>query len=479
MRISRRLQAGCRGFAAFLISLNLFVTADAAAQALPPEVLDAFQRAAIPVDAVGAYVQEAGRGNILVASNSTIPMNPASVMKLVTTDAALELLGPTYTWKTQAFASGRQVGDVLHGDLIIRGSGDPKLVLENFWLFLRQIRARGIREIRGNVLLDRGAFEEGFYDPASFDGDPLKSYNAGPDALLLNYKSFAFRFLPDEVNGQVKIVLDPPMLGYKVAVPRLVGGDCGDWKAKLQGTFNGSGTVFAGTYPASCGDRTWYVHPYHMTHVQYFGSVFSQVWNDLGGIFAGQVRNGAVPPGARLVGEWESPALAEVIRDINKFSNNVMARQLLLAMAADVFKMPANPERGARAIKTWLANKGIEAPDLVIENGSGLSRNERVSAITLGRMLSAAYQSPFMPEFMSSMPLAGFDGTMRRRLNTRSVSGNAHIKTGSLNEVRSIAGYVLAASGKRYVVACIVNHRNAPAAQEALDTLLQWIYERG
>lgn len=477
MRNLRRLQAGFRSFIAFLALVVL--EGSAVAQELPPAVNDAFRRAGIPIEAVGAFVQEAGRGKILVASNSTTPMNPASVMKLVTTDAALELLGPAYTWKTQAFASGRQVGDVLYGDLVIKGSGDPKLVLENFWLFLRQIRARGIREIRGNVLLDRSAFEEGFYDPAAFDGDPFKSYNAGPDALLLNYKLFAFRFLPDEVNGQVRIVLDPPLAGYKVAVPRLTNGDCGDWKGKLQAAFNGSGTVFAGTYPASCGDRTWYVHPYHMTHVQYFGSVFSQVWNDLGGLFAGQVRSGTVPPGARLVGEWESPALSEVIRDINKFSNNVMARQLLLAMAAEVYKTPANPERGALAVKTWLANKGIEAPDLVIENGSGLSRNERISAVTLGRMLIAAYQSPSMPEFIASMPLAGLDGTMRRRLNGHGVSGSAHIKTGSLTEVRAIAGYVLAASGRRYVIACIVNHRNAAASQEALDALLQWIYTQG
>ncbi len=475
MQISKSLPAFRLLFLMMMCSFSHHVLS----QDLPLPVTDALKRAGIPLAAVGAFVQEVGSNQALIALNAAAPLNPASTMKLVTSNAALELLGPTFTWKTQAYAGGVMSGDVLQGDLIIKGGGDPKLVLENFWLFLRQIRSKGIRDIRGNVLLDRSVFEEGFYDPAVFDGDPLKSYNAGPDALLLNYKSFGFRFVPDQAGGQAKIMVDPPVAAYPVSAPRLVGGECGDWKGKLQASFNGAGTSFRGTYAASCGEKTWYVHPYQMTHTQYFGAVFRQVWADLGGTFKGEVRNGVTPAGARLVSEWESTTLPEVIRDMNKYSNNVMARQLLLTIAADIFKLPANPERGARAIKSWLANKGIDAPELVIENGSGLSRNERISAATLGRMLVAAYQSPTMPEFISSMPLAGYDGTMRQRLKTRSVAGNAHIKTGSLNDVRAIAGYVLAASGKRYAVVSIINHRAAPAAQEAQDALLQWVFERG
>jgi D-alanyl-D-alanine carboxypeptidase/D-alanyl-D-alanine-endopeptidase (penicillin-binding protein 4) len=473
MRILKRLQV--IGLLALLgLSLN-----SVRAQELPLPVSEALKRAGIPATAVGVYAQEVGSGKMLALFNSATPFNPASTMKLVTTNAALELLGPTFTWKTQAYVNGTLQGDVLVGDLIIKGSGDPKLVLENFWLFMRQIRAKGIREIRGNVLLDRSAFEEGFYDPSLFDGDPLKPYNAGPDALLLNYKAFGFRFVPDAASGLVKILVDPPVAGYPVVAPKLTNGDCGDWKGKLQGSFTGASTTFGGTYSASCGERSWYVHPHQMSHAQYFAAVFRQIWIDLGGSLKGDVRSGLLPAGAVLVGEWESTTLPEVIRDINKYSNNVMARQLLLTLASDIFKLPANPERGARVVKSWLASKGIDATELVIENGSGLSRLERISTNTMGRMLTAAFQSPTMPEFISSMPLVGYDGTMRRRLTTRSVAGNAHVKTGSLNEVRAIAGYVLAASGKRYAVVCIVNHRNAPAAQPAQDALLQWVYEQG
>ena len=274
-------------------------------------------------------------------------------------------------------------------------------------------------------------------------------------------------------------VLVPPLRGYNVIASLRAGGDCGDWKSRLQPAFSGGATAFAGTYAASCGDRSWYVHPYHMTNVQYVGSIFSQLWNELGGVFVGQVKDGPVPASAQLIGEWQSPPLAEVIRDINKYSNNVMARQLLLSTAAEAFKMPANPQRGAQAINAWLASKGIEAPDLVIENGSGLSRIERISAITMGRLLYAAFQSPTMPEFISSFPVVGLDGTMRNRLVAQGVAHSAHIKTGSLNEVRAIAGYVLGAKGRRYVVSCIVNHPNAGASQQAMDLLLEWVYEQG
>jgi D-alanyl-D-alanine carboxypeptidase/D-alanyl-D-alanine-endopeptidase (penicillin-binding protein 4) len=470
MRILKRVLAAC----------HLFVLAGTVlAQELPPIVVDALTRAEIPGYAVGAYVQEAGGGPVLAAANRDIPLSPASTMKLVTTSAGLELLGPAFTWKTQAYAQGTLSGDALNGDLIIKGSGDPKLVLENFWLFLRRIREKGIRVIRGNLVLDRSAFEEIPYDPAVFDGDPMKPYNVGPDALLLNYKALSFRFAPEEASHMVRLAVDPPVDGYPIFPPKLTNGDCGDWRARLQPTIDGAGARFGGVFSASCGERTWHVHPYQMTHTQYFGAVFRRIWAELGGKFKGEVRSGYVPETARLVAEWESASLSEVIRDINKFSNNVMARQLLLTIGNRALQIPATPERGAAIVKMWLANKGIDAPDLSIDNGSGLSRSERISALTMGRLLVKAYQSPTMPEFIASMPLAGYDGTMRQRLNGQSVAGHAHIKTGTLNDVRSIAGYVLAASGKRYAVVCIINHVNASRSQEAQDALLQWVYENG
>jgi D-alanyl-D-alanine carboxypeptidase/D-alanyl-D-alanine-endopeptidase (penicillin-binding protein 4) len=462
-----------------LILAGLMFSASALAGDVPSIVSGALKRAEIPLSAVGVFVQEVNGQKALVALNSARPLNPASTMKLVTTNAALELLGPTFTWKTQAYATGVQAGDVLQGDLIIKGGGDPKLVIENFWLFLRQIRARGIRKIAGNVLLDRSVFEEAVYDPAKFDGDPAKPYNAGPDALLLNFNSFRFRFTPNPATGSVKVLIDPPVVGYPVAPPRLTSDDCGDWQGKLHASLPGVGAHFDGTYATSCGEKVWYVHPYQMTHTQYFAMVFRQMWSDMGGELVGEVKSGTVPADVWLVAEWESAPLPDAIRDINKYSNNVMARQLLLTLAANMLKVPATPQGGARVVKNWLAAKEIDAPELVIENGAGLSRDERISVETMGKVLIAAFKSPLMPEYISSMPLVGYDGTMRSRLKNQSVAGNAHIKTGRLDDVKALAGYVLAASGKQYVVVCIINHRNAGSGQEAQDALLEWVYEKG
>src|SRR5450830_1701116 len=276
--------ARCSRLTVVGILATIYVVLPAAAQDLPASVTKALKQANIPIRNVGVFVQEAERSRPLLAYNVTQPFNPASVMKLVTTDASLELLGPTFTWKTQAYVDSAPANGVLNGDLSIKGSGDPKPVMENFWLFLRQIRAKGVREIRGNLVLDRTAFEENVYDPAQFDGDPQKPYNVGPDALLLNYKTIAVRFIPDEVTGQISVTMEPPLACYTLSAPRLSkDAVCGDWQGKLQADVGAGSTLFNGSYSAACGEKVWYLHPYRMSGTQYFGAVLRQMWSELGG----------------------------------------------------------------------------------------------------------------------------------------------------------------------------------------------------
>ncbi|MFN0160481.1 MAG: D-alanyl-D-alanine carboxypeptidase/D-alanyl-D-alanine-endopeptidase [Burkholderiales bacterium] len=461
----------------------------APAQAQPPEaplpagfpaaLAQALKAARLPGAAVGLMVQEVATGRVIASLNADRALNPASVMKLVTTYGALELMGPSYHWRTGFFETGVRRGDVLEGDLVIRGSGDPRFTQEALWLALKAVRARGVREIRGNFVLDRSAFDAAGHDPAKFDGDPLRAYNAGSDALLINFKSLALTFVPQE--GEVVVAVEPRLAGLPLRnAVRMGSGPCVDFRAyPVKPRVDATGIALSGTYSSACGVRTWWLHPHELTHVQYAGAVLRQLWTEVGGTLAGDVRDGALPVGARLVHEAESVSLAEVVRDINKFSNNVMARQLFLSLPVEVLKLPGSADRAARAYRAWLMEKKLGGEELVMENGSGLSRVERVASGTLSRMLVAAYRSPVMPEFMSSMPLVAYDGTMRRRLKTRDVAGQAHIKTGSLNEVRSIAGYVLAASGRRYAVVCVVNHAAPGAAQGLHDALLQWVYAEG
>ncbi|HEV7803791.1 MAG TPA: D-alanyl-D-alanine carboxypeptidase/D-alanyl-D-alanine-endopeptidase [Burkholderiales bacterium] len=461
----------------FLVAL--FFSGAAALAALPPPVAQALTAAGIPESAVGLYVQEVGTERPLIAHGAERALNPASTMKLVTTYGALELLGPAYTWTTDIYATGSLQNDVLAGDLIIKGSGDPKLTLENFWLMLRSLRARGIREIRGDVVLDRSFFSAEDYDPARFDGEALRPYNTGPDALLVNFKAITLQFIPEADARSVRLIVDPGLPQVQV-VNNLVLNDapCGDWVSKLKIDTQGNGEtarlVIAGPYSRDCGERTRSFSL--LSHRAYVAALFTQLWRDVGGTLTGTVRDGPVPPGARLISSTRSDALSEVIRDINKYSNNVMARQLFLTLGAIGEGPPGTLEKSRNVVRQWLAQKGMPVPELAIDNGSGLSRIERISARSMGELLLAAFRSPVMPELMASLPVVAADGTMRKRLANAEVAGQAHIKTGTLSGVRAIAGYVLDTRGRRVVVVFIVNHANAGNAQAAQDALLRWVY---
>ncbi len=358
-------------------------------------------------------------------------------MKLVTTLAGLELLGPQFAWRTEALATAPVVNATLEGDLYLRGSGDPQLVIEHLWLLVQRLRGVGIREIRGDLILDRSAFDAMSHDAGAFDGESLRPYNAGPDALLLNYKSVSFHFVPDVDAKQVRVYAVPQLAG--MAVPptvRAVDGPCNDWRARLGGDFSDPMRPhFRGAFPLSCGDRVWHVSL--LNHSQYVDAVFRALWTASGGSWRGRARDGQVPADARRLAQHESESLAEVIRDINKFSNNVMARQLFLTIGSEGTKQPASAERAQRVIGDWLVGKGLERREFVLENGAGLSRVERLTPVGLSRLLAAAFASPLMPEFVSSLPLVGVDGTMRKRVGA---AGSAHIKTGLLVDTRAVAG---------------------------------------
>jgi D-alanyl-D-alanine carboxypeptidase/D-alanyl-D-alanine-endopeptidase (penicillin-binding protein 4) len=449
---------------------------------LPAPVARALKAAGVPPSAVAVVVQEVDARMPRVSFNADKPMNPASVMKLVTTYAALELLGPAYTWKTEAYVSGTMKDDVLEGDLVLKGYGDPKLGFEQFWLLLRQLRARGLREIRGDLVLDRSHFEAGNHDPARFDGEPLRPYNVGPDALLLNFKSIRLGFVPNVEKKTVAIHAEPaPAQLDLVNLMKLGEGACGSaWyegiRMDLAHTGAAARLILTGTYPAACGEKSRHIAA--LDHPQFVAGVFRQLWTELGGSIEGGLREGAVPVSARLLARGESPALAEVVREINKFSNNVMARQLYLTLSAETAKRPARAEDAEAAVRAWLAQKELRMPELVIENGAGLSRSDRIGAENLARLLAAAFASPVMPEFVASLPLAGIDGTMKKRLNHNGVAGQAHVKTGYLDGARALAGYVLDRRGKRVIVVFLANHPNAGATKAAQDALLACVYER-
>ena len=451
----------------------LFIVGRARAQGqIPPTVSAALARAKVPLDAVTLLVTPAdGRAAPSVSHRANVAMNPASVMKLVTTFAALDTLGPAFVWNTPVHIEGAVRDSTLYGNLYIKGQGDPKLVIERLWLLLRRVQGLGIKTIAGDIVLDRSAFETVPPNPGDFDGEPLRPYNAAPDALLLNFKSVVMTFVPDRTANVARVNFEPPLAGVQLqtSVP-LVNGECNDYRAALKPDLSVPTRIrFGGAYSMSCGEKVWplaYADP-----PSYSVRAVEGLWREMGGQLAGTVREGQVPATLPVTFSASSPSLAETIRDINKFSNNVMAQQLFLTLSLQ--QKGVGTLVGSRTLVQdwWRERMGAVEPP-VLDNGSGLSRSERISAQALARLLQVAWASPLMPELMSSLPITGVDGTLKRMRNK--TVGNAHLKSGSLRDVTGVAGYVHALSGQRYVLVALINHPNANAARPAIEALVEW-----
>lgn len=451
--------------------------------AVPGPVRELLARFGIPTDTLGVFVQDVASREPQLAFNADAPFNPASTIKLLTTFAALDILGPAYTWHTQAYADGPLQGDRLKGDLIIRGHGDPFLVIERFWRFVRGIRAAGVKHIAGDVIADNSYFDVHRRNRSAFDGRPYRAYNAIPDALLLNFQAVRFAFIPDPASRRVRILPEPDPVNL-VIINRLKLTDarCSGrtYRVRMQvaDAPNGGVVRFSGSYPAACGRH-------YMTRVIAPGApfvlgVFKTLWREMGGTIDGELRRGVLPPDHELLYATESLPLAEIIRGINKFSNNVMTRQLLFTVGAERYGPPGTLAKGLAAIREWLKAHDLNFPGLVLDNGAGLSRNTRISARSLGRLLLAAYAHPYMPEFVASLPLAGMDGTLRERFVDEPQAGRLHAKTGQIDNVKSLAGYARTPSGHTYVVVVLQNHPgiNWGRGEAVQDALLRWVFAR-
>jgi len=463
---------------------------------LPPAVQQALQSAGVPSSAVSMLVFPVEGGPTRLSLGADTVRAMASVMKLFTTGVALQTLGPSFTWRTQLALGGRLWPDgVLEGPLLMRGDGDPSLVVERVQLMMTRLRAAGLREVHGDWLLDRSAFDVPEHDPAAFDQQPLKVHNAGPDALLVSLQATTLRVRPDAANpGWARVSMEPELSGVRLdaQVPLDEKAPCGDWRgamslALLPEAPPSTGWTIAlnGRYPALCGERDWPLHWPGDPRQDHTERVLNAAWRQAGGVLKGQVLpSGPWPVETPVWFTWESPPLATVVRDINKFSNNVMARQLFLTLGRAPtptgHKGPATLDAARVAVTQQVLQSTLDPATgtspcaghaLVVDNGSGLSRTEAASAACVGRWLQAIWASPAMPDLLASLPMTGVDGTARRM---PSAAGRAHVKTGSLDGVASVAGLALGDSGRPYVVVGVINDPRASAARPALNALIDW-----
>lgn len=470
---------------------------------IPKSVSNSLERNQIPKDAISISVIEIEHerpgkhiSKNILGWRSEVVMNPASTMKLLTTLSGLDILGPQYRWRTNIYTDGTIRQGILKGNLYLQGAGDPKLIPEELAKMMRELQSLGIQKIDGNLFFDRSAYSPSVMEHNTIDGESLRAYNVPPDPLLYAFRTLSFQLGKSRTADFIDISYTPALSQLRVANQmQLVDRPCDNWKSNIgfkldpEATNNTDQALianFSGAFPRSCKDVNFNIVALDAN--TFLTQGFAAAWELAGGTWAKPPigKDGNVPLAARLLLQFEGIKLADDVVDINKYSNNVMARQVLLTLALEKMGKPATTANGDLVIQSWLKQNGLNFTDLVIENGSGLSRNEAISAEQMNQLLLTARNLPVAEVFYNSLPIAGTDGTMRNRLLSQlrkflhlKKKPEARIKTGSLVDVRAISGYVLSKSGKMYAVTSFINHPNAWRGLEAHDQLLTWLLEDG
>lgn len=396
---------------------------------LPDNVVSTLRRLGLNEAGMSTYVRNVRGGPALLASNSDRASSPASTMKLVTSYVALGSLGPNYRWPTELYVTGNIAGGVLRGDVILKGYGNPDFRENDLVEMLQALRQHGVQHIAGNVYVDRTYFQLPYEQPGAFDGQVNAAYNAQPDALLYNERGSCYEFR--NLKGQIQRICPLPRNAKAVA----------DLNTNLFGGF-------------------W------------------KIWvGMLGGNLQGSFHEGRVPQQAQLLYRHQSKPLAEILKTVNKDSNNVMARQIMLSVGAQQLGAPGTPRKGAEATGRWLESRGLYFPELRLENGAGLSRIERISARNLGEMLVDAFNSPYRDALMESLPALGMEGTVKNRLKRSAARGYGRFKTGTLRNVRALAGYLQSMDGQIYAISILHNDPSVGSgAKSAHDKLVEWVF---
>jgi D-alanyl-D-alanine carboxypeptidase/D-alanyl-D-alanine-endopeptidase (penicillin-binding protein 4) len=390
---------------------------------------------------------------------------------------ALDTLGPSHVWRTELHALGKITNGTLEGDLLIHGGGDPWLTEERFWTLLGQLRARGVHRITGDLLIDGSRFASPSRSAGDFDGQPWRLYNVMPHALLVNFKAITLEFVPAADRVDIRTI--PVLPGFAIENRLRVTRDaCRGIEASVQievpEPVRADHLVVEGSYPLACG-RQALLRSY-LTPETYAHALFKRLWTQWGGEFAGEVRSAVRPPGHPPLLVGESATLAEIIRPLNKWSNNPMADAVFLTIGADAGARGLSAARAEAAVHAYFRTHSLPADGLVLENGSGLSRHSRVSAASMSALLRHAWHSRYMPEFLASLSIVGVDGTLRKRLTQPPERGWMHLKSGYIDKVSAVSGYVRARSGRVYAVSFFLNGPS-PAGRALGDALLRWTWQ--
>jgi serine-type D-Ala-D-Ala carboxypeptidase/endopeptidase (penicillin-binding protein 4) len=419
--------------------------------------LEAIIKRELPANcSVTVQVADLESGRILMEKNPDLPLIPASTMKVVTSAAALQTLKPDFTFVTEILADGIRGESV--GNLFVKGSGDPYLVSEELFALTRALKDKGLQEIRGNIVVDDSYFNP---EPPLDENEKLgpRSYHAPYSALSLNFNSIKTLVQPGSRPGQPAEVMLDPISEYSIVksnVKTIKGGKPAVEITKHVAPDDREIIRFDGTIGVEAPAWRRYVNVAEPS--VYFGQVFKEFLLREGIRVNSKVVRGKVPPSAVPYYEFNSRPLGGIVYWLNKFSNNFMAEQINMAMGAKVHGAPGTREKGLSVIRKFLLSCGASEENFSLSEASGLSRNNRLSASTLVRvLLRASRDFSYNAEYMASFGVAGVDGTLKEKFTDPSVKRRLRAKTGTLRGVNALAGYGVTPSGKTFVLAIIVN----------------------
>lgn len=461
---------------------------------LPPEASAMLRRANIPDSSVGMLAIRLKDGQNVLSHQPDLPLQPASTLKVLTAIAALDMLGPTHTGKVELRTAAALDNGVLKGHLVLRGEASPDFSWQEMRELLQTIRFAGIREIAGDILIDRSYFSPNRLDEglSPFDETPEFRYNVIPDALLLNTNLHKLQLNDD--GAMLRANLSPALDGVSVDATAMTRSErkCIDWEDgwKLPAVERTGDNRFVvrllGDFPAKCTATTQISV---LDRADYAARLIPALWRDLGGSFSGRVREGVTAGDAmpalkstRVLATHRSRTLAEITRDINKRSDNPITRLTYLALGATA---PSNTgttlQNAETRVRGWLRERGVNDAGLVLDNGSGLSRTERISVAQLVAVLRIAHASDWAPEFTMALPIAGTDGGLRNRFVGTPAARKARLKTGTLRNTWALAGFVPDGNGDLCAVAVIINddRGTGPVVRPILDAIISDLTRRG
>ena len=466
-----------------------------AAGPLPAPVSRAIAASGLPLKSFGLFAQEVIGERTVFALNEDQPYTMASTTKIVTSLAALDLLGPTYQWRTSAFVLGTLNEGRLIGDLLIVGGGNAQLTSADLRGWLARMREQGLREIDGDIVLDRYAFQLTANDhvgtPAQSASQPRHVW---PDAMTLDEGLIGISVQPAR-GKRPALALTAVLADLRIdnrmtmatgdapceATPR--------WEHNSSESDGRATIVVQGTWAASCGPRVITFVPPPDSGIA--ARALPAMWAAAGGVLHGRVVAAAETPGTSPIplgrdGEFQRPLsfhgskpLAQLVRDINKSSDNVAARNLMLSLSPGFPERPATLAGAQKIVGMWLREQGLSTSDVRVENGSGLSHSERAKPRAMVQLLRKAWRTDQAQAFFESLPIAGVDGTLKYRLQGGRAAGQAYLKTGTLNDTCALAGYVHGVSGKMYAVSIMVNDADAALGRPALDAMIEWLARNG